>query len=232
MDEVLASLRRCGESESASITGLEPTQRAPVSDSASLRSQMRRASRTLGSKSATVAAVVGSLAVFGWVGFVAMQRVGRPSVRRPPLATASVAAPTVAAPSVTSTAVTASTFATTPTGAVPLPVASVAATAFASVKIRVSTDPDGASVKENGVELCSNTPCEILYDGDDADPAREHKLAFSRPGYRAEVRSVNVGEGPVSMKLTPLSSRSIPTASQKTEEMPPVPTGYKTEIPY
>ena len=57
------------------------------------------------------------------------------------------------------------------------------------VKVRVNTDPDGASVKEDGVELCSSTPCDILYKGADADPARDHKLTLTRPGYKVETRT-------------------------------------------
>jgi hypothetical protein len=100
----------------------------------------------------------------------------------------------------------------------------------APAKVRVNTDPDGASVKENGVELCS-TPCDILYEGDEADPTREHKLTIALQGYRAEVRSVRAGDAPVNAKLTPIW-RPTPAAQPKAADMPAVPTGYKTDIPY
>ena len=42
-----------------------------------------------------------------------------------------------------------------------------------SAKLRVNTDPDRASVKEDGYEVCNSTPCEITYKGAvDADPAK------------------------------------------------------------
>jgi serine/threonine-protein kinase len=217
MDEVLASLRRCGEPERLSVTGFEPTQRASVSDSAS-RSLMRRNTRRMsrGAKGALLATAVSSLAAAGLVGFVAVQR----------------AAPTSKSPSLPPrTSVAAVTVPLIPADNVPSPVASVPAPVPAPVKVRVNTDPDGASVKENGVELCSSTPCDILYEGDDVDPARDHKLTLSRQGYRTEVRSIKVGDGPVGVKLTPIL-RAPAVAPQRAEEMPPVPTGYKTDIPY
>src|SRR5207248_3307748 len=45
------------------------------------------------------------------------------------------------------------------------------------VKVRVNSDPDGASVRENGVEVCASTPCDVIYEGAEAD--KEHKLVFA-----------------------------------------------------
>jgi len=70
------------------------------------------------------------------------------------------------------------------------------------VKVRINTDPDGASVREDGVELCSSTPCDILYKGSDAEPTMVHKLTFARNGYRSETRTLRVAESPLSVKLT------------------------------
>ena len=69
-------------------------------------------------------------------------------------------------------------------------------------KLRVNSDPDTATVSEDGIELCSSTPCDILYKGVDADPAQEHRLTFARRGYRSETRSVRVADSPVSVRLT------------------------------
>jgi serine/threonine protein kinase len=105
----------------------------------------------------------------------------------------------------------------------------------AIVKVRVNTDPDGASVKEDGVELCGSTPCDILYKGADADPVREHKLSVNRPGYRVEAKTVKIGDSPVLIKLTraPDAVRFVaPAPVQKSDTAPPVPTGYKTDLPY
>jgi eukaryotic-like serine/threonine-protein kinase len=99
--------------------------------------------------------------------------------------------------------------------------------------LRITTDPDGASVKEDGVELCTSTPCDILYKGPDADPARDHKLTLGRPGYRSEMRTLKVADGSLSVKLVKEFVRAAPPPqSGARPEAPPVPTGYKTEIPY
>lgn len=68
------------------------------------------------------------------------------------------------------------------------------------VKVRISTDPDGATVKENGVPICSSTPCDVLYA--DADPSRVHELTLSLPGYRVETKAIRVGDSPVIVQLT------------------------------
>lgn len=68
------------------------------------------------------------------------------------------------------------------------------------VKVRISTDPDGATVKENGVPICSSTPCDVLYA--DADPARVHEITLSLPGYRSETKAIRVGDSPVIVQLT------------------------------
>ena len=219
MDEVLASLRRCGDPETSrtatSLSGLEPTERASLSGSASRLSQMRRTRR--GSKAVLVAAGVGGLALVGWIGYAAVRHIGPDSGPASTRALVSASAQIVAS---SPAAAASTTVAIAPAPAV-----------LAPVKVRINTDPDGASVRENGVELCSSTPCDILYEGDEADPLREHKLTLARLGYRAEVRSIKVGDGPLNAKLTPVV-RTAPAPSQKAVDMPAVPTGYKTDIPY
>jgi serine/threonine protein kinase len=219
MDEVLASLRRCGFPETSatmtSLSGLEPTERASLSGSASRRSQMRPTRRS--SKAALVAAAVGVVAVAGWLGFAAVQHIGPDSGRASTRAVVSTSAQIVAS---------------SPPAAASARVAiAPAPTVLGPVKVRINTDPDGATVKENGIELCSSTPCDILYEGHEADPLREHKLTLARPGYRPEFRSIKVSEGPLNAKLTP-ALRAAPAASPKADDIPAVPTGYKTDIPY
>jgi serine/threonine protein kinase len=171
-----------------------------------------------GSKGMLVAAVVGALAIAGIVGYVAL-RPSRPAASPP--ATAAAAATTApTAPPVTETAT-----------------ATVAATATALspsstlVKMRVVTEPDGASVKEDGVEMCSSTPCDILYRGADADPAKEHKLTLVRSGYRTETKTVKVGDSPVTVRLVAAPVIQYRPPQQKSDT-PPIPTGYKQDIPY
>ncbi len=167
-----------------------------------------------GSKGMLVAAVVGALAIAGIIGFVAL-RPNRPlgpvtSSGNPPTTTMGQTPDTPTA-----------TAAPPPTVAPP-----------SLVKVRVNTDPDGASVKEDGVELCSSTPCDILYKGADADPTREHKLSFTRNGYRVENKTVKVGDSPVTAKLTAAPAGPIYRPAQPKDNPAPVPTGYKNDIPY
>jgi serine/threonine-protein kinase len=88
------------------------------------------------------------------------------------------------------------------------PVVSVAAAPVAPppptdaiVKVRISSDPDGAIVKENGVAICSSTPCDVLYA--DVDPSRVHELTVSLAGYHSETKGIRVGDSPILVKLTP-----------------------------
>lgn len=50
------------------------------------------------------------------------------------------------------------------------------------------TDPPGATVKENGKELCAPTPCEVTFKGDDA--TRTHKISIEEKGFKSETKSV------------------------------------------
>ncbi len=70
-----------------------------------------------------------------------------------------------------------------------------------AVKVRIKTDPSGATVKENGVEICATTPCDVVYAGADADPQRDHRLTLTRQSYRTDSRVVRVGDSPVVVKL-------------------------------
>ena len=170
-----------------------------------------------GSKGTLVAAVVGALAVAGVVGYVAL-RPARPAGGANPAPTGG-----------TDIAATA-----TPT-AVPVDTATAATVPAATqlVKVRVNTDPDGASVKEDGVELCSGTPCDILYKGNDADPTKDHHLTLLRSGYKLEVRTVKVGDSPVNVKLTVAPPTYHPPAPpSKPADAPALPPGYKPDIPY
>jgi serine/threonine protein kinase len=169
-----------------------------------------------GSKGTLVAAVVGALALAGIVGFVAL-RPNKPAVAgNTPTPTATAADTTVAPP----VAPTDTASAAPPTAAATL------------VKVRVNSDPDGASVKEDGVELCSSTPCDLLYKGPDADPAKDHKLTLTRNGYKVETKVVRVGDSPVNVKLTPAPIVYRPAPAAKPADTQAPPSGYKSDIPY
>jgi PEGA domain len=164
-----------------------------------------------------ITAVVGALTIAGIVAYAALRPGGVLAANGPAVV------PTVAP-------------ADPPASAVLVPVEKP----VAIVKVRVNSDPDGATVKEDGVELCGSTPCDILYKGGDADPARDHKLLVSRQGYKAEAKTVKVGDSPIIVKLArlPDAARFAPVAPAAPQapapkaDTPPVPTGYKTDLPY
>jgi eukaryotic-like serine/threonine-protein kinase len=115
--------------------------------------------------------------------------------------------------------------------------ADVAPVAAVVVKVRVNSDPAGATVKEDGVELCGSTPCDIVYKGSDADPSREHALVVARPGFRPERTVVNGSDATIVVRLTKDAPRYFPQAVPQPQpaprpEAPPAPTGYKTDLPY
>ncbi|MGH7435684.1 MAG: PEGA domain-containing protein, partial [Polyangiaceae bacterium] len=160
-----------------------------------------------GSKGMLAVAVVGALAVAGAIAFVVL----RPAPPAPTPTTASSQAPAVASPA---------------------PAQPAAPAPPAIVKVRVNSDPDGASVKEDGVELCSSTPCDIVYKGPDADASREHKLTVARQGYKSESRTMHVTDGPVAVKLAKAElPKIVPQAKVETPSAGP-PTGYKNDVPY
>jgi hypothetical protein len=73
-------------------------------------------------------------------------------------------------------------------------------------KVRLNTDPDGAHVSEDGVDLCS-TPCEVIYKGADAEPTRDHTLTFARSGYTPETRTLRAADSPMMVKLSAVRYR-------------------------
>jgi eukaryotic-like serine/threonine-protein kinase len=174
-----------------------------------------------GSRGVLITAIVGALTIAGIVAYAALRPGGVLAANGPAVV------PAVAPPEPASSAVL-----------VP------AEKPVAIVKVRVNSEPDGATVKEDGVELCGSTPCDILYKGGDADPAREHKLLVSRQGFKAEARTVKVGDSPIIVKLTrlpdatrlvpvaPAAPQATPQATAPKADTPPVPTGYKTDLPY
>ena len=105
--------------------------------------------------------------------------------------------------------------------------------------LHVTSDPAGASVREDATELCAATPCEITFKADAADPGRAHKLLFFHQGFRPEMKIVKTGDPPVQVKLQLLRGGggggrpivvSPPPSAGKTDP-PNTPNGFK-DIPY
>ena len=106
--------------------------------------------------------------------------------------------------------------------------------------MKVTTDPPGASVREDATELCAATPCDVTFKGDSADPAKTHKLVMTHVGFRPETKSVKPGDPPVHVKLVrgpggfvaggrPPPPPPPPPTTKPTSES--TPNGFK-DLPY
>lgn len=118
---------------------------------------------------------------------------------------------------------------TTPTAS-----ASAAVVVAAPLKVRVTTEPPGANVREDGREVCPATPCDVSFKSDDK---RTKKLLFVKNGYRAESRDIGATEGFASVKLTKAAGGYVyvapkpPSGGDKGNDTPSTPDGFK-DIPY
>jgi serine/threonine-protein kinase len=226
MDEVLAALKRVGGAAmTATVSGVGATgeyrsmggsggygegsgktssgPHSAISGSGAIPAPLTDPSgsgdlQKKGSKGVLIGAVVGVAVLAGLVGIFASSSKPAPA----PAASAAPVPPPPPKPTVT-----------TP----PAQTVAPAAVAPSFVKVRVNTDPDSASVKENGIEQCSSTPCEILYKGPDADPTADHKLLISKTGYKVETRTIKIGDSPLTVKLTraPIEWHPAPAPAPK-----------------
>ncbi len=201
-------------SPSQSGAGTVPPGLVSGSETASLMQQ----AQARGSKGVLLASVIGALAMVGIIAVIAMK----------PSQTNAIAAPTPSTAAVTPATGTTAQSAQTATSPV-----SASGAGSSLVKVRLNSEPDGASVKEEGVEICTSTPCDVTYRGSEADPTKEHKLLFSKQGYKVETKAVKVGDSPVAVKLSkaPAAWSPPPQAAPK-EDKGNAPPGYKVDIPY
>ncbi len=171
-----------------------------------------------GSKTTLAIVVAGVLAIgIGGVAFLAMREDETSKVPPPD--------PTVTAPA-------------TQTSAAPPPTAteSVAPPVAPKVAvIKLDSVPSGAAVMtKDGKELCSSTPCEVKFEGDDAADDKEHEFVFVKGGYRDATEKVKVSDKEFTAKLLSRAGfgapvRPPPTKPPGTGTTPP--PGFK-DIPY
>lgn len=109
----------------------------------------------------------------------------------------------------------------------------------ATRRLRVTTDPAGARVTEDGNVLCEKAPCELTFSDD-----TEHVLTISRPGFRTETKSVRAQSGTIELTLAKIAvaapppprelprPKPAPAEVSRREPVNPisVPSGYK-DIP-
>ncbi len=104
------------------------------------------------------------------------------------------------------------------------PVASVAADSASSVRtVKVESDPAGASVTEGSTEVCSATPCDVVWKGDAGKG--EHKLLLNKKGFKTTKLTVSESDTRVSSKLDAVAV-FVPTGP-RTPPPPPDPNGGK-----
>ncbi|MBX3215199.1 MAG: protein kinase [Labilithrix sp.] len=131
------------------------------------------------------------------------------------------------------TVITADSASTTPTAPEPAP-ATEPTPAVAPVArlatLELTTEPPGASVRVDGKEICSATPCDLTLKG---DPSKAHKLVILRAGYKSETRTVRVSDSPVHVKLSHSSGGARPhgTSAPATKPDSTTPEGFKG-LPY
>ena len=111
---------------------------------------------------------------------------------------------------------------------------SAASSAVAEPKgtvVHFVTEPPGASVKENGKELCAPTPCDVTFKTDDA--TKPHKLSIEQKGFKSEVKSVKPSEAAakgLDVKLTkdkPSGAAPAPSPKPAPKPDPTPPSGFK-----
>ena len=206
-------------SPSSSEPGVIPAPLATSADSSAVPivSQAPRS----GSKSVLLLAVIGCLGIVGAVAFFALHGQPQPLIPTGPTGASSGSASGVNGASGTPTTPAAETDVPAPTPPPPAPLAA---------KVRFISDPDGASIKEDDVEICTSTPCDVPYKGGDADPTKSHTVKFVKHGYKDETRAFKVGDSPVTVKLTraPVYAAPAPEKKGGGEALP----GYKGEVPY
>jgi serine/threonine-protein kinase len=94
--------------------------------------------------------------------------------------------------------------------------------------VHVVSTPPGASVTEDGAEVCATTPCDVEYKGEAAGPAHAHALVLTKAGFKPETKQVHAGDQ-VSVKLgAAIPAPRSPAARAKPED---VPQGFK-DLPY
>ena len=114
-----------------------------------------------------------------------------------------------------------------PTTAPALPTATATDSASSVRTVKVESDPPGASVTEGTSEVCSATPCEVVWKGDTAKG--EHKLQLAKKGFKTSKLTVAATDTKVSTKLDAAAAVYV---GPRTPAPPPDGTGKRKPNPY
>jgi eukaryotic-like serine/threonine-protein kinase len=101
----------------------------------------------------------------------------------------------------------------------------------APLKVRVSSEPEGANVREDGREVCAATPCDVSFA---SDGKKTRKLLFVKNGFRADSREVGATDGQLTVKLARAGGGYVPPKQPPSNDHPEsttAPEGFK-DLPY
>jgi serine/threonine-protein kinase len=105
-----------------------------------------------------------------------------------------------------------------------------AADPASSVRIvKVESEPAGASVTEGSAEVCSATPCEVVWKGDAGKG--EHKLQLNKKGFKTTKLTVSESDTKVSSKLDAVAV-FVPTGPRTPPPTPDASGGKRKPNPY
>lgn len=88
--------------------------------------------------------------------------------------------------------------------------------------LHVESQPPGATVRRDGVEICHATPCDVLLTGSDASPDKVLPLVVQKPGFKPFSVDAKVSDGKVSAKLVGAGGGGAHAPGTA-----PTPSGYK-----
>ena len=111
--------------------------------------------------------------------------------------------------------------------ATPTTATSVAALAATVRTVKVESDPAGASVNEGNTEVCSSTPCDVVWKGDAGKG--EHKLLLNKKGFKTTKLTVSATDTKASTKLDVAAAVYV---GPRTPQPPPDGTGKRKPNPY
>jgi hypothetical protein len=87
--------------------------------------------------------------------------------------------------------------------------------AASEVRLKVETDPPGATLEKGGFQICPETPCEISVARNEGI-----ELTAKKGALRAQVKLLPQNDQSVSMKLATAAARPKPTASAASAAQP------------
>lgn len=114
-----------------------------------------------------------------------------------------------------------------PTTAPAAPTAAATDSAGIVRTVKIESDPAGASVTEGTTELCSATPCDVVWKGDTAKG--EHKLQLNKKGFKTSKLTVGTTDTKVSTKLDIVAAVYV---GPRIPAPPPDGTGKRKPNPY